>query len=448
MANKGKIKSLREDITNQVKDSPLKVDRQKNVIRDVKILGWHSKNKNRRYSQNGVDPALYEGAVVNIDHADAENPTSGPRPLAARFGEVKGIHKNNDGLFAKELHYNPKHPLAESILWMAENKPHLFGCSQNAFGDVYEDGTGEIVETVTDVRSIDLVSEPATTKGLHEGVKKTKEAQDEEDELPPDPDADEVPIDDEGPPVDDADVGDDIPLGGPDEAPPGGEEPPTDDMGLAADEDMDDTGMDDMGADDAAPGAGGGIDISDETLAIMTKVLNSNLDPKAKKKKIASLIDTHHNMMQEAVMKTSTAVAKRIKTLDDAKKHLIESKDPAVRKAAKAVVGTLDRHEVAAKMKSKQTLAESLCARAKLPKEAVTPFFLSQLVECADEKRMMEAIEDRRQITGLAQGKKPRSVDPLTEGVRTEDMSADDLKKHEAKMEADFLKDVFRGVSA
>lgn len=431
MANKRTLgKNLREDVHFQNRGNNLKVDRNACIIRDVKILGWKSKNKNRRYSQNGVDPTLYEGAVVNIDHADTENPKSGPRPLAARFGEVVGIHKNNDGLFAKELHYNPKHPLAESILWMAEQKPHLFGCSQNAFGDVYEDASGEIVETVTEVRSIDLVSEPATTKGLHEGVN-----DEDEDDLPPNPD--EAPIDDAGGDLPGGDD-DEIPLEGPPDA---DASPGADDAGGDDDLNLMDTEDDVAGPPDGAPG----IDISDETLAIMTKVINSNLDPKAKKKKIASLIDTHHSMMQEGLMKTQARVAKGLKTLTEAKKYLSESKDPAVRKSATALIGTLDRYEVAAKIKGKKELAESLCGRAKLPKDAVTPHFIKQLVECENEREMMEAIEDRRSIVGIATGRKPKSVDPtaIVEGV-TPGMSDDEKKKAIEKMDQAFLNDVFR----
>ena len=44
------------------------MDRDAGVIRGVKLLGWASAN-GREYLPAGVDPALYEGRVVNIDHA-------------------------------------------------------------------------------------------------------------------------------------------------------------------------------------------------------------------------------------------------------------------------------------------------------------------------------------------------------------------------------------------
>lgn len=425
-------------------EGPLAVDRTKNIISNVKILGWKSKNKNRRYSPNGVDPSLYEGAVVNIDHPDADSAEArGPRPLAARFGEVTGIYKNGDGLYARELHYNPKHALAEQILYMAESKPHLFGCSQNAFGDVYEDATGEIVETVTDVRSIDLVSEPATTKGLYEAVKKTKEADDEEEDddtapMPPkdggdgDGDEDDIPLG--GPPSEDEEPA--APPATPPAAPPAGEE--------GGEEEDPNADLDSLDLEDNGGGDEGGIDISDEMMSMIAKVLNSNLDAKAKKKKLGHIINAHSNLMQEAVMKKTV---KKIKTLDDAKRFLIESDNPAVKRAGRAVVGTLDRYEVQGKVAAKRALAESLCAKAKLPKEAVTPFFLSTLVECKTEKHMMEAIEDRRQLTGIARSSRPRSADPnipLEESTKPKNMTEKELKEHNAKMEQAFLADVFK----
>src|SRR3954467_13319392 len=62
----------------------LTVDRDAGVIRGVKVLGWDSKN-GRRYDPAGVDPALYEGADVNIDHAALKNP-GGRLETTDRFG--------------------------------------------------------------------------------------------------------------------------------------------------------------------------------------------------------------------------------------------------------------------------------------------------------------------------------------------------------------------------
>ncbi len=422
-------KMLTEDLTYQLKGSPLKVDRDKWTIYDVKILGWNSKNKNRRYTPNGVNPALYEGAVVNIDHPDSDEAARGPRSLADRFGEVTGIYKNADGLFAKELHYNPAHTLCEQILHWAEHAPHLFGCSQNAFGDVYEDGTGEIVETVTEVRSIDLVSEPATTKGLYEAV-------DDDDE---DGKGSPPPADDDGD-ADDAE----IPLGGPspddEPAPPA----PTGegDLDTSIDSDMNT----DNDADDVAGDMGignGGIDITDETLSQFRKIIESGMDPKMMKKKLGQLI-AHHTAMQEGVM--SAKLLKKLKTVDDAKKFLLESTDPVVRKAGKAVVGTLDRHEAAAATKTRRELAESLCTKASLPKTAITPFFLSTLIELRNEKEMMEAIEDRRQIVGTAKNTKPRSAGQGHEEGTAPGKALTEAEQVEAqkKKEAEFLADVFK----
>ncbi len=147
----------------------MRIDREKGVLFGVKVLGNISAN-NREYPVATRQKAapLYEGAKVNIDHPIKPGE---PRPLSSRYGILRNIRQEKeDGPFA-DLHFNPKHPLAETILWWAENEPAAIGLSHNAEGRVRTDpATGrDIVEEITHVHSVDLVSDPATTKGLFEG---------------------------------------------------------------------------------------------------------------------------------------------------------------------------------------------------------------------------------------------------------------------------------------
>lgn len=150
----------------RVDQSSPRVDRAANVIRGVKILGLKSKN-GREYSQSAVAAAagLYEGSKVNVNHRS--DPRKGAM-LEDRFGSLHRVSLASDGGLIGDLHYNPKHPMAEQVLWDAENAPHRLGLSHNIEGKATSRGGKTIVEKITRVHSVDLVADPATTSGLYE----------------------------------------------------------------------------------------------------------------------------------------------------------------------------------------------------------------------------------------------------------------------------------------
>ena len=147
----------------------LNVDRSAGVISGVKILGLTSSN-GREYKLDAIRSAtgLYEGVKVNIDHADDGPLGKGP-PLSYRnrFGMLRNIVARATGLFG-DLHFNPKHPIAEQLAWDAVNAPGSVGLSHNIEADVTRKGSTIIVEKITSVKSVDIVAEPATTEGLFE----------------------------------------------------------------------------------------------------------------------------------------------------------------------------------------------------------------------------------------------------------------------------------------
>jgi len=71
------------------------------------------------------------------------------------------------GLFG-DLFYNPKHPLAEQLLWDAEHAPHNVGLSHNVLARTTRRGKTVAVTEIVSVLSVDLVADPATTRGLFE----------------------------------------------------------------------------------------------------------------------------------------------------------------------------------------------------------------------------------------------------------------------------------------
>ena len=142
------------------------VDRLAGVIRGVKILGLESRN-GRTYLPEALAAAapLYEGAKVNVNHP--KGGPAGPRDYQDRIGVIRSVKAGGEGLFA-DFHFNPKHALAEQLLWDAERAPENVGFSHNVEARTTRRGDRVVVEAITRVQSVDLVADPATTRGLFE----------------------------------------------------------------------------------------------------------------------------------------------------------------------------------------------------------------------------------------------------------------------------------------
>jgi hypothetical protein len=147
---------------------PLTVDRETGVIRGVKLIGTESLN-GRRYRPAVLAAAVekYEGAKVNVGHVKGR--ITQPRDYADRLGVIRNVVSSANGLFG-DLHYNPKHAIAEQLAWDAEHNPAAVGLSHAAFVRFRQEGKVEDAEEILRVVSLDLVGDPATTKGLFEEV--------------------------------------------------------------------------------------------------------------------------------------------------------------------------------------------------------------------------------------------------------------------------------------
>jgi len=144
------------------------VDRERCIIRGVKILGEQSAN-GRIYTPESRLEAwrdkLYEGIAVYVDHP--ANPND-PRPVRSKFGRLVNI-RMIEGFPYGDLEYLKSHPDAELICEAAERMPEQFGLSHNAVGEGPTDEDGIMtVERIVEVRSVDVVTEPATTGGFFE----------------------------------------------------------------------------------------------------------------------------------------------------------------------------------------------------------------------------------------------------------------------------------------
>jgi len=150
----------------------IRVDRPASVVRGVKILGLESRN-GRTYLPEALTEAarLYEGAKVNVNHPKGDPST--PRDYQDRIGTIHNVTlRAGDGLFG-DFQFNPKHALAEQLLWDAEHAPENVGFSHNVEARVRRSGESVVVEAILRVQSVDLVADPATTRGLFESADET-----------------------------------------------------------------------------------------------------------------------------------------------------------------------------------------------------------------------------------------------------------------------------------
>jgi hypothetical protein len=145
------------------------VDRAAGVIRGVKILGLQSRN-GRTYLPDALVGAtsLYESAKVNVNHPKGS--PNAPRDYQDRIGAIRNVAaRPGEGLFA-DFHFNPKHALAEQLMWDAEHSPENVGFSHNVEARTSRNGDQVVVEAILRVQSVDLVADPATTRGLFESA--------------------------------------------------------------------------------------------------------------------------------------------------------------------------------------------------------------------------------------------------------------------------------------
>lgn len=145
----------------------IRVNREAGIIQGVKILGLESKN-GRLYRPQTLERAvpLYEGARVNVNHPA---PSQSPRGYEDRIGAVRNVVARSDGLYG-DFFFNPKHRLAEQLVWDAEHAPENVGFSHNVLARTSRQGDKTLVEEIVRVQSVDLVADPATTQGLFESA--------------------------------------------------------------------------------------------------------------------------------------------------------------------------------------------------------------------------------------------------------------------------------------
>lgn len=157
----------RVQLVEYVTSSAVKVNVEKGLIEDVKLLGKNSAN-GRTYSeaalQKAIKDKLYEGRPVNVNHPQRGHDS---RSAYDRFGRIVSPRVESDGIYGT-LEYLKAHPLAAPLAEAAQRMPSIFGMSHVATGKEEKRAGQSIVEEIEAVSSVDVVADPATTKGLFE----------------------------------------------------------------------------------------------------------------------------------------------------------------------------------------------------------------------------------------------------------------------------------------
>lgn len=140
-----------------------KVNREAGYIDDVLICGFTSENGREYPWGKGLQhkPGTYEGKVVNCDHGKEST-------IDRRLGWLSNETTGADGRPRARLNVLNSHPMANRVYEAAERNPSLFGLSHVAVCATTYANQRERIDEIRQVISVDLVADPATTKGLHE----------------------------------------------------------------------------------------------------------------------------------------------------------------------------------------------------------------------------------------------------------------------------------------
>ena len=175
-------KIIEQSLGNQFVES--RIDRESHTIRSVAILRPTSLNrsfpesKGRKYTETArADVARLANDVKSyIDHATQKEleDREGGRKVRDILGYFEHVKLDSDGIVRGDLVYLANH--AEWIEPLVEQMADKIGNSIHAYGDIELDkDTGyEIVESIGELSSIDLVTDPGSTVNLFESIKKEK----------------------------------------------------------------------------------------------------------------------------------------------------------------------------------------------------------------------------------------------------------------------------------
>jgi hypothetical protein len=152
-------------------ESSATIDAENGVIRHAKLRGMESKN-NRRYTREATDKsvALYDGSKVYVNHPRRSD-SGEDRSFESLAGVVQNPKAESGGIYG-DVHLLKESPHYRQIVEAAQRFPKSIGFSHVADGDSRMEGSTEVIESINSVLSVDLVTDPATTNGIFESVRR------------------------------------------------------------------------------------------------------------------------------------------------------------------------------------------------------------------------------------------------------------------------------------
>lgn len=172
------IEITEQHIGNQY--APENLDKENCIVRNVAVLGPSSNNKvykesiGRKYSRRARESAvgLVTGIKAYINHVTKKEleERGGVRDVKDILGYHQNARLDEDGIVRSDLRYLENHkiwfePLVETMADKIGNSIHASGDA--AFD---RDTKYEIVENITGMRSVDLVTDVGSTKSLFESL--------------------------------------------------------------------------------------------------------------------------------------------------------------------------------------------------------------------------------------------------------------------------------------
>lgn len=151
---------LKEAVANTAK---LRVT-ESGLVKGVHLLGYKSKNKRNgefySYAKEAVASAApsYVGLPIFLDHN-----SEGGRKFVDQIGVVKETSITDVGMIG-DVQFNTEHPFYPATKWWIENRAETVGFSHDVIAK-FDTSINSYVEIVKP-KSVDLVVDPATTKGF------------------------------------------------------------------------------------------------------------------------------------------------------------------------------------------------------------------------------------------------------------------------------------------
>src|SRR5215469_8095619 len=154
-----------------------RVDRDRGIIFQVKVLGRSSANTHGMRGVDGTEytlealkkaAPLYEGVNCNVDHPPL-NKANEVRSAHDRFAWLESVHVTESGIYA-DLHFlDAGDPLAVKMMNAALSKPDAYALSHNAVGKGDVENRKYVIKEIPEVRSVDIVSSGGSNRSLFEG---------------------------------------------------------------------------------------------------------------------------------------------------------------------------------------------------------------------------------------------------------------------------------------